>query len=103
MRGDVAGLAYVLEPPPQVVAHDVPEVPGVHEAREPVVIGHDQRAVHGVHPLDGSLQRPAAVHNTRPGVDVIYLLRRHRRVSKGAKLRVEEEKVEVGHVVSPHL
>ena len=73
--GGVARLPDVLQPPPQVLPHDAPEVLGVHQAHQPVIVGHDQPAVYGVHPLDGKLHGPAAVQHTGRRVDGIYFFR----------------------------
>ena len=97
MGGGVAGLADVLHPPPQVASHDLPEVLGVHEADQPVIVGHDQRAVHGVHPFDGKLHAPAAVQRTGRRIDLIDFFRRNGNLPEGGKLRVGEEKIKVGH------
>ena len=101
--GGVARLPDVLQPPPQVLPHDVPEVLGVHQAHQPVVVGHDQPAVYGVHPLDGKLQAAAAVHRAGRRVDGIDFFRRHGYLSKGGKLWVGEETGEVGHVITPQI
>ena len=73
--GGVARLPDVLQPPPQVLPHNVAKVLGVYQAHQPVVVGHDQPAVHGVHPLDGKLHSPAAVQHTSRRVDGVDLFR----------------------------
>ena len=97
VSGGVARLPDVLQPPPQVLPHDVPEVLGVHQAHQPVVVGHDQPAVHRVHPFDGKLHSPAAVQHTGRRVDGVDFFRRHGHLREGGKLRVGEETGEVGH------
>ena len=62
--GIVSHAADQIHPPPDVRAHDDPEVFGIHEAHQRVLIRHDQRLVHGIHPLHGKLHRPAAVQHT---------------------------------------
>jgi len=68
--GVVAHTADQIHPPPDVRAHDVPEVLGIHEAHQRVLIRHDQPLVHRVHPLHGKLHRPAAVQHTGGGVNM---------------------------------
>ena len=68
--GVVAHAADQIHPPPDVRAHDVPEVLGIHEAHQRILIRHNQRLVHGIHPLHGKLHRPAAVQHTGGGVDM---------------------------------
>ena len=68
--GVVAHTADQVHPPPNVRANDVPEVFGIHEAHQRVLIRHDQRLVHGIHPLHGKLHRPAAVQHAGGGVDM---------------------------------
>ena len=68
--GVVAHTADQVHPPPNVRAHDVPEVFGIHEAHQRVLIRHDQRLVHRIHPLHGRLHRPAAVQHAGGGVDM---------------------------------
>ena len=103
MGGGVARLADVFKALPQVPVHDGPEVLGVHEAGQTVVVGHDQSAVHGVHPFDGKLHTPAAVQHTGRRVDGIDFFRRHGDLPEGGKLGVGEEKIKVGHLGSPLL
>ena len=59
-----------VHPPPDVCAHNVPEVFGIHEAHQRVLIRHNQRLVHGIHPLHGKLHRPAAVQDAGRRVDM---------------------------------
>ena len=68
--GVVAHAANQIHPPPDVRAHDVPEVLGIHEAHQRILIRHDQPLVHGVHPLHGKLHRPAAVQHAGGGVNM---------------------------------
>ena len=68
--GVIAHATDQIHPPPDVRAHDVPEVLGVHQADQCILIRHDQRLVHGVHPLHGKLHRPAAVQHAGGGVDM---------------------------------
>ena len=68
--GVVAHAADQIHPPPDVRANDVPEVLGIHEAHQGILIRHDQPFVHGVHPFDGKFHRPAAVQYTGGGVDL---------------------------------
>ena len=70
MGGIIAHAADQIHPPPDVRAHNVPEVLGIHEAHQRVLIRHDQSLVHGIHPLHGKLHRPAAVQNAGGGVDM---------------------------------
>ena len=93
----VAGLAYVVQPPPQVLVHNVAELLGTQQVDQPIVKGFDQRSVHRIHPFHGKLHRPAAALGADRRVDGIDFFRRHRRLSKGGKLRVGQEKIEVGH------
>lgn len=95
--GGVARLADVLEALPQVSVHDGPKILGVHEAGKPIVVGHDQPTVHGVHPFDGKLHRPAAVQHTGRRVDGIDLFCRNGNLPKGGELRIGEEEIKVGH------
>ena len=97
VRGGVARLPDVLQPPPQVLPHDAPEVLGVHQAHQPVIVGHDQPAIHGVHPLDGKLHGPAAVHHAGRRVDGIDFFRRDSYLHEGGELGGGEEVGEVGH------
>ena len=94
--GGVARLPDVLQPPPQVLPHDVPEVLGVHQAHQPVVVGHDQPAVHGVHPLDGKLHSPAAVQHTGRRVDGIDFFRSTATSAKGVNCGSERKRVKLG-------
>ena len=68
--GVVSHAADQIHPPPDVCAHDVPEVFGIHETHQRILIGHNQRLVHGIHPLHGKLHRPAAVQDAGGGVDM---------------------------------
>ena len=68
--GIVAHATDQVHPPPDVCAHNVPEVLGVHQTDQRVLIRHDQRFVHGIHPLHGELHRPAAVQHAGGGVDM---------------------------------
>ena len=68
--GVVADAANEVHPAPDVLTNDVPEVLGVHQAHKGILIGHDQSLIHGVHPLDGELHRPAAVQHAGGGVDM---------------------------------
>ena len=68
--GIVSHAADQIHPPPEVSANDIPEVFGIHEAHQRVLIRHDQRLVHGIHPLHGKLHRPAAVQHTGGGIDM---------------------------------
>ena len=68
--GVVSHAADQIHPPPDVRAHDVPEVFGIHEAHQRVLIRHDQRLVHRVHPLHRKLHRPAAVQHTGRRIDM---------------------------------
>ena len=95
--GGVAGLAYVVQPPPQVLVHNVAEFLGVQQADQPIVIGFDQPRIHRVHPFYGKLHRPATVHRAGRRVNGIDFFRRHRRPGKGGKLWLRKEKIEVGH------
>ena len=70
MGGIIAHAADQIHPPPDVRAHDVPEVFGIHEAHQRILIRHDQPLVHGVHPLHGKLHRPAAVQHAGGGVNL---------------------------------
>ena len=101
--GGVARLPDVLQPPPQVLPHDVPEVLPVHQTHQPVVVGHDQSAVYRVHPLDGKLHCPAAVQHTGRRVDGIDLFRRDGYLREGDKLRIGQEAGEVGHKIASFL
>lgn len=96
--GGVAHAADVVHPLPDVLPHNVPEFPGVHQVDQGVLKGLDQRAVHRVHPLDPALHRPPAVEHTGGQVDVQDFLRRHRGWGKGGELGIGEETVEVGHL-----
>ena len=98
--GGVARLPDVLQPPPQVLPHDVPEVLGVHQAHQPVVVGHDQPAVHGVYPLDGKLHRPAAVQYAGRRINGIDFFCRNSCLREGNKLRFREKMVKVGHKIT---
>ncbi len=95
--GGIARLPDVLQPPPQVLPHDIPEVLRVHQAHQPVVVRHDQSAVHGVHPLDGKFHRPAAVQHTGRRVNGIDFFRGHSYFRERGKLWVREESGKVGH------
>lgn len=99
--GGITRLADVLQALPQVPVHNGPEILGVHEAGKPIIVRHDQPAVHGVHPFDGKLHTPAAVQGTGRRVDGINFFRCDGDLPKGGKLGVGEEKIEVGHGVSP--
>ena len=101
--GVVAHATDQIHPPPDVRAHDVPEVLGIHEAHQRVLIRHDQRLVHGIHPLHGKLHRPAAVQHTGGGVDGQNALSGDGNRGEGGKLRDGEECIKVGHRVSPHV
>ena len=68
--GVIAHAADQIHPPPDVRANDIPEVLGVHQADQCILIGHDQRLVHGVHPLHRKLHRPAAVQDAGRRVDM---------------------------------
>ena len=68
--GIVSHAADQIHPPPDVCAHNVPEVLGIHEAHQRVLIRHNQRLVHGIHPLHGKLHRPAAVQDAGRRVDM---------------------------------
>ena len=83
---------------PQVLPHDVPEILGVRQAHQPVVVGHDQSAVNGVHPLDGKFHGPAAGNHALGQINMEDTLRRHR---EGNKLRVGKKMVKVGHEITP--
>ena len=101
--GGVSRLADVLEALPKVPVHDGPEVLSVHEAGQPVIVGHDQSAVHGVHPFDSKLHRPAAVQHAGRRVDGIDFFRCDSDLPESGKLGVGEEKIKVGHgQSSPH-
>ena len=95
--GIVAGLAYVVHPPPQIFAHHLAEFLCIHQAGQPVIIGLDQRFIHRVHPLDGKLHSPAAVKRTGSRVDGKDPFRQHRRLGKAAELRVGKEKIKICH------
>ena len=68
--GVIARAADQIHTPPDVRAHDVPKVFGIHETHQRVLIRHDQRLVHGIHPLHGKLHRPAAVQHTGRRIDM---------------------------------
>ena len=68
--GVIARAANKIHTPPEVSANDIPEVFGIHEAHQRVLIRHDQRLVHRVHPLHGKLHRPAAVQHTGRRIDM---------------------------------
>ena len=68
--GVIARAANKIHTPPEVSANDIPEVLGVHQADQCILIGHDQRLVHRIHPLHGKLHRPAAVQHAGGGVDM---------------------------------
>ncbi len=70
MGGVVAHTTDQIHPPPDVRAHNVAKILGIHETDQRVLIGHDQRLIHGVHPLHSKLHRPAAVQHTGSGVDM---------------------------------
>lgn len=101
MGGLVAQHPDQLHPLPDVLPHDAPEVPAVHERRQSVVNGQGEAAVHGVHPFDGGFQAAAAGQDAGGGVDLVDFFRRHRRLGEGGELGVGEEKGEVGHGVTP--
>ena len=95
--GIVAHAADQVHPPPDVCAHDVPEVLGIHQTDQRVLIRHDQRLVHGVHPLHGKLHRPAAVQHAGGRVDGQNALGGDGNRGEGGKLWGGEECVKVGH------
>ena len=99
--GGVAHAADVVHPLPQVLPHNLPELPVVHQVYQGILPGLDQRVVHRVHPLDPALHRPPAVQYAGGQVDLQDFLRRYRGRSKRIKLWVGEETVEVGHGVTP--
>ena len=68
--GVVAQGADQLHPAPDVLTNDVPEILVIHQRNQPVVIGQHQRAVHGIHPLDGKLHGPPAVQHAGSRVDM---------------------------------
>lgn len=68
--GVVARAANKIHTPPEGSANDIPEVLGVHQADQCILIGHDQRLVHRVHPLHRKLHRPAAVQHTGRRIDM---------------------------------
>ena len=68
--GVIARAANKIHTPPEVSANDIPEVLGVHQADQCILIGHDQRLVHRVHPLHRKLHRPAAVQHTGRRIDM---------------------------------
>ena len=97
MGGGVADLADEVHPAQEVCVHHVPEFVRAHERDQLVVPGQLEIAVHGIHPLDGSLHRPAAVEHAGRGVDMQNLLRRDRHLREGGKLLLAEEYIKVGH------
>ena len=102
VSGGVAGLPDILEALPQIPVHDCPEVIGIHEGGKAIIKGHDQGAVHRIHPFDSKLHRPAAVQHTGRQVDLIDFFCGNRYISKGSKLRIGEEKIKVGHGITPY-
>ena len=68
--GIVSHAADQIHPPPDVRAYNVPEVLGIHETHQRILIRHNQRLVHGIHPLHGKLHRPAAVQHTGRRIDM---------------------------------
>ena len=99
--GVVANFADEVHPPPDVRAHNVPEVLGVHEADQRVLPGLVQGLVYGVHPLHGELHRPAAVEHAGVQIHMQQLLRRRRHLPEGGEIGVREEKIKVGHRRAP--
>ena len=95
--GIVSHAADQIHPPPDVCAHNVSEVLGIHQTDQRVLIRHDQRLVHGIHPLHGKLHRPAAVQDAGRRVDMQNPLCGNSNGGKGLKLRGGEENVKVGH------
>ena len=84
--GVIARAANKIHTPPEVSANDIPEVLGVHQADQCILIGHDQCLVHRVHPLHRKLHRPAAVQHAGGGVDMQNFFCRYCYGGKGFKL-----------------
>ena len=89
-----------IHAPPDVRADNIPEVLGVHQTDQRVLIGHDQRLIHRVHPFYGKLHRPAAVEDAGRRVDMQDALGGDGNRGKTLKLRGSGKNIEVGHKTS---
>ena len=103
MGGGIAHAPDEVHPLPEVLSHDLPELPGVYQVHQGILPGLDQRAVHRVHPLHRALHRPPAVEDAGGQVDGQNALRRHRGGDEGGELGIGEEAVEVGHGNHPKI
>lgn len=99
--GGVADAADEVQAEQQLFIHDAAELLGAQEADQLIIPGHDQRAVHGVHPLDGDLHGPAAVQRAGGGVDGEDALGGDGDRDEGGEAGVGLEGEEVGHGGSP--
>ena len=97
MSGGVAEDANELHPLIDIPTDDIPKILVLHQAHQPIIIRHNKGTIHGIHPFDGKLHRPAAIDNRRSRIDMQYFLRRNRHIRKGRKLRVSGQEIEVGH------
>ena len=97
MGGGVSRLADKVHAPEQVVIHDTAEVLCIHQADQGILIGHGEGAVHGIHPFDGALHGPAAIHGAGPRIDPVNALRRHGSLRKGREVLFFCEEVKIRH------
>ena len=97
----VSGLADEVHPAQQTLVHDIPELIRADEADEVVLVRHYQRTVHGIHPFDGGLHRPAAIQHAGCRIDPIDALRRYGGLRKGGEILYFCKEVEVGHAIAP--
>ena len=81
--------------------NDIPELIRADEADEVVLVRHYQRTIHGIHPFDGSLHRPAAIQHAGCRIDLIDALRRYGGLRKGGEILYFCKEVEVGHAIAP--
>ena len=95
--GIVPHTADKIHAPPDVRADNIPEILGVHQADQRVLIGHDQRLIHRVHPFYGKLHRPAAVEDAGGWVDMQDALSGDGNRGKTLKLRGGGKNIEVCH------
>ena len=99
--GGVPRQADIIQPPQQIVVHDISEILGIHQADQLILIRRIQRVIHRIHPFHGALHRPAAVHHAGRRVDPIDALRRHGSLRKGGEVLFFCEEVKVGHDAPP--
>ena len=97
MSSEIADLADIFQPAHQIRVHNIPEFLRTQETDQLVIPGHGKGTVHGIHPLDSKLHRPATVQHTSRRINAVDLFRRYRDLPEGNKVRHGQEEIKVGH------